>query len=146
MHLLTFKNRLHIEKYNSVKFTLILVLPWSFLLKNLMLTFYNRLMWGEACARKCLKKRLHKVISNAFWKQIHSDNLDIKQFRLRSCCSKSFLFQTSILRYFLHIFESNAYFCCTYATRSKVFLWNLKLGQDFNCVLLLLSVNFPPSR
>ena len=36
-----------------------------------------------------------------------------------------------------------AYFCCTSVTHSKVFLQNLKVEQDFNCVLLPLSVNFP---
>ena len=36
-----------------------------------------------------------------------------------------------------------ANFCCTSVTHSKVFLKNLKVEQDFNCVLLPLSVNFP---
>ena len=36
-----------------------------------------------------------------------------------------------------------AYFCWTSVTHSKVFLQNLKVEQDFNCVLLPLSVNFP---
>ena len=48
-----------------------------------------------------------------------------------------------VLATFFRWFNFCAYFCCTSVTHSKVFLKNLKVEQDFNCVLLPLSVNFP---